>query len=93
MIVTGGERKREVLLNDTQRKVALTAVQRQEELEFGAAAEQEWVKQNELGIAYQTSDSGLSIYQVKSETTDNFVGSKSTVSEWICAGFVPILGA
>jgi len=83
LIVTGGERKREALLNfgielDAERKMVLTAGRLQEKLEFGTAAEQEWVKQNALGIAYQTSDYGLSIYQVKSGTTDNFVGAKST---------------
>jgi hypothetical protein len=86
LMVTGGERKREVLLNfgielDAERKIVLTAGQLREKLEFGTAAEQEWVKQNELGIAYQTSNYGLSIYQVKSGTTDNFVGSKSTGAE------------
>lgn len=85
-ILTGGERKREVLLNfglelDATRQIVVTAGQLQEKLEFGTAAEREWVKQNEFGIAYDTSNYGLSVYHVDSETTANFVGAKSTGAE------------
>jgi len=86
LIMTGGERKREVLLNfglelDAERQVVLTAGQLQERLEFGTDANQEWVKQNEFGLAYETADYAFSVYHVDSETTDNFVGAKSTGAE------------
>lgn len=86
LIVTGGERKREVLLNfgiefDAERQMVLTAGQLQERLEFGTDANQEWVKQNEFGLAYETADYAFSVYHVDSETTDNFVGAKSTGAE------------
>lgn len=86
LIVTGGERKREVLLNfglelDAERQVVLTAGQLQERLEFGTDANQEWVKQNEFGLAYETTNYAFSVYHVDSETTDNFVGAKSTGAE------------
>ena len=86
LIVTGGERKREVLLNfgvefDAERQMVLTAGQLQERLEFGTDANQEWVKQNEFGLAYETTNYALSVYHVDSETTDNFVGAKSTGAE------------
>ena len=86
LLVTGGERKREVLLNfglelDAERQVVLTAGQLQERLEFGTDADQEWVKQNEFGLAYDTTNYAFSVYHVDSETTDNFVGAKSTGAE------------
>lgn len=86
LIVTGGERKREVLLNfgvvfDSERQMVLTAGQLQERLEFGTVANQEWVKQSEFGLAYETTNYALSVYHVDSETTDNFVGAKSTGAE------------
>ena len=86
LIVTGGERKREVLLNfglefDAERQMVLTASQLQERLEFGTDANQEWVKQNEFGLAYETTNYAFSVYHVDSETTDNFVGAKSTGAE------------
>ena len=86
LIVTAGERKREVLLNfglalDAERQLLLTAGQLQERIEFGTAADQEWLKQNEFGIAYETSKYAFSVYQVDSETTDNFVGAKSAGAE------------
>jgi|GEM_PF-5374887 len=86
LIVTGGERKREVLLNfglelDGERQVVLTAGQLQERLEFGTDADQEWVKQNEFGLAYDTANYAFSVYHVDAETTDNFVGAKSTGAE------------
>ena len=86
LILTGGERKREVLLNfglelDAERQVVLTAGQLQERLEFGTEGNQEWVKQNEFGLAYETTNYAFSVYHVDSETTDNFVGAKSTGAE------------
>lgn len=86
LIVTVGERKREVLLNfglelDAERQIVLTAGQLQERLEFGTSADQEWVKQNEFGLAYNTRNYAFSVYHVDSETADNFVGAKSTGAE------------
>ena len=86
VIVTAGERKREALLNfgvelDAQRQVGFTAGQLQEKLEFGTEGAQEWVKQNAIGVAYDASRYAFKVYHVDSETTDNFVGAKSTGAE------------
>lgn len=86
VIVTAGERKREALLNfgvelDAQRQVVFTAGQLQEKLEFGTEGAQEWVKQNAIGVAYDASRYAFKVSHVDSETTDNFVGAKSTGAE------------
>lgn len=83
MIVTAGERKREALLNfgltiDAERQIIFSAGQLQEQLEYGTAGDQEWVKQSEFGIAYDATAYSVNAFHVDSETTDNFVGSKST---------------
>lgn len=82
LVVTGGEKLREALLNfgftiDAERQIVLSAGQLQEKLTFGEG-EAEWVKQNEFGIAYDATNYSLNIFHVDSETTDNFVGAKST---------------
>lgn len=83
LIVTAGERKREALVNfgltiDAERQIVFSAGQLQEKLEYGTAGDQEWVKQSEFGLAYDATAYSVNAFHVDSETTDNFVGAKST---------------
>ena len=86
LLATAGQRQREVLLNfglaiDAERQIVFSGGQLQEKLEFGTDGAQEWVKQAEYGVAYDARNYSLSLYHVNSESTNNFVGAKSTGAE------------
>lgn len=83
LFITAGQRQREALLNfglaiDAERQIIFSGGQLQEKLEFGTEGAQEWVKQAEFGVAYDASNYAFSLYHVDSESTNNFVGAKST---------------
>lgn len=80
---TTGERQRELLVNvgstiDSERQIVLSFGQLQEKLEYGASGAQEWLKQAEYGLAYDAQNYAFNVYHVDSESTNNFVGAKST---------------
>ena len=86
LFITAGQRQREALLNfglaiDAERQIIFSGGQLQEKLGFGTAGEQEWIGQNQFGVAYDARNYALSLYHVDSESTDNFVGAKSTGAE------------
>jgi hypothetical protein len=87
LLVTGGERKREALLNfgfeiDGAGQIVVSGGQLREKLEFGLDGDQEWVDQNQFGLGYDTANFAFSLYHVDSESSENFVGAKSTSAEF-----------